>query len=162
MHSHLKKPPHLWKHPHPSLQQLLPHPAFSADKVLEVPSISALVGEGTIHFMAGDDAQTLKMVITGKMPIVNGNWCLTCLDTVKIDPDIRVETRLFVEIPAPKPVAGLISDYMSMSNTILSSPIHIDATEFIVAGPEGATLTKVGRGFLLVKGSAYLLDTTKP
>jgi hypothetical protein len=45
---------------------------------------------------------------------------------------------------------------------VLSSPIPDDATEFIVSGPAGATLTKEGKGFRLVSGSAYFLQTLLP
>jgi hypothetical protein len=55
----------------------------------------------------------------------------------------------------------LVSDHMEVH--IGGSPyISDDATEFIVSGPDGATLAKVGQGFLLVEGEAYLLQTAVP
>lgn len=137
------------------------HPSFSRDEVLEIPSVSAIVGEGEVLFAEGEEPKKLRVEINGTVPIVEGNWCAACLDTIRIDPNLQVPTDpFFVDTEAPEPPGGLglIGESMVL-NVVLSSPIPDDSTEFIVSGPKGATLRKVGRGFLLVEGEAYLLQT---
>ncbi|MFO8035727.1 MAG: hypothetical protein R6U57_03765 [Anaerolineales bacterium] len=45
---------------------------------------------------------------------------------------------------------------------ILSVPNDLDATEFILSGPEGAMLEKVGGGFKLSEGVASYVEETSP
>ena len=138
------------------------YPSFSKDEALEIPSISVIVGEGRVVFGEGEEAGKLRVEINGKIPIVEGYWCLCCVDTIRIEPNLKVPiSPFFLDTEAPPPPQGLISDYMEV-NFVLSSPIADDATEFIVSGPEGATLTKVGQGFLLVDGEAYFLQIEIP
>ena len=136
------------------------HPSFSKSEVLEIPSISAVVGEGTALFAPGEAPGELRVEINGTVPIVQGNWCLCCLDTIRIEPNLQVPTTpFFVDEEAPAAPGGLVGESMVM-DLVLSSPIPDDSTAFIVSGPEGATLRKEGRGFLLVDGEAYFLQTT--
>ena len=138
------------------------HPTFSETEVLEVPSISAIVGEGQVLFAEGEEPGKLRVEIDGSVPIVEGYWCLCCVDTIRVEPNLRIPTTFFLNAieAAPAP-GGLIPERMEL-HVVLSSPISDDATEFIVSGPEGATLAKEGQGFLLVEGEAYLLQTAVP
>jgi len=138
------------------------YPTFSEKEVLEVPSISAIVGEGQVLFAEGKEPGKLRVEIDGSVPIVEGYWCLCCVDTIRMEPNLKVPTTFFLNAieAAPAP-GGLIPERMEL-HVVLSSPISDDATEFIVSGPEGATLAKEGQGFLLVEGEAYLLQTAVP
>ena len=138
------------------------YPTFSETEVLEVPSISAIVGEGQVLFAEGKEPGKLRVEIDGSVPIVEGYWCLCCVDTIQVEPNLKVPTTLFLnDIEAAPAPGGLIPERMEL-HVVLSSPISDDATEFIVSGPEGATLAKEGQGFLLVEGEAYLLQTEVP
>ena len=138
------------------------YPSFSETEVLEIPSISAIVGEGQVLFAEGEEPGKLRVEIDGSVPIVEGYWCLCCVATIRMEPNLKVPTTLFLNAieAAPAP-GGLIPERMEL-HVVLSSPISDKATEFIVSGPEGATLAKEGQGFLLVEGAAYLLQTAVP
>jgi hypothetical protein len=136
------------------------HPAFSKSEVLEIPSISAVVGEGRALFARGEAPGELRVEANGTVPVVQGQWCPCCLKTIRIEPDLQVPTTPhFLDRDAPKTPGGLVPESITI-DLVLSSPASDDATEFIVSGPEGATLTKVGKGFLLVEGEAYFLSAT--
>jgi hypothetical protein len=138
------------------------HPVFSSGEILEIPSISPIVGRGKVIFSEGEDAGNLTVHINGTIPIVEGYWCLCCVDSIQIKPNLKIPiSPFFVETKAPPAPGGLISESMELDNLVLLSPIPEDATVFIVSGPEGATLKKEGSGFLLVEGSAYLLETAE-
>jgi len=139
------------------------YPSFSKEEVLEIPSISAVVGEGEALFSEGEEPRTLRIEIDGSIPIVDDHWCLCCVATIRIEPNLQVPTALFLnDIEASPSPGGLIPDHIKLVGIVVSYPVPDDATEFIVSGPEGATLAKEGRGFLLVDGEAYLLQTTSP
>lgn len=139
------------------------YPTFSKEEILEFPSISAIVGEGTVVFAKGEEAGKLTVKINGTIPIVQGYWCICCVHTIRIEPNLQVPLRpFFDDTEAPPAPGGLISESMSLNDLVLLSPIPDDATEFIVSGSEGATLKKEGKGFRLVEGEAYFLDITSP
>ena len=127
------------------------HPFFSKDEILEIPSISVVVGEGEISFSKGEEPETISIKINGTIPVVDGKVCPGCVEVIRIDPDLKVSTRWFT---------GLLDGQgVSMTlNLAFGGPlIPEDASEFIVSGDEGATLKKEGGGFLLEEGEAYLL-----
>jgi hypothetical protein len=129
--------------------------------VLEIPSISVIVGVGQVQFAEGEEPGTLIVDIDGSIPIVEGYWCICCVDTIRIEPNLIVPMTCFLDMEAEPSPGDLVSDHMEVH--IGGSPyISDDATEFIVSGPDGATLAKVGQGFLLVEGEAYLLQTAVP
>lgn len=137
------------------------HPAFSESEVLEIPSISAVVGEGTADFARGEVPGELRVEVNGTVPVVQGQWCTCCVKTIRIEPDLRVPTApYFVDRDAPQAPGGLVAKSMTLDHFVLSAPVPDDSTEFIVSGPEGATLSKVGKGFLLLGGDAYYLVTS--
>jgi hypothetical protein len=120
------------------------------------------VGEGTVEFAEGEEPGKLRVEIDGTIPIVEGYWCLCCVNTIRIEPNLQVPTTLFLnDIEASPGPGGEIPEYVEL-HVGLSFTISDDATEFIVSGPEGATLRKEGKGFLLVEGEAYFLQPTLP
>jgi hypothetical protein len=130
---------------------------------MEIPSISEIVGNGIVVFAKGEEAGKLTVTINGTIPIIAGYWCICCVDTIQIEPNLQVPLDpFFMDTEAPPAPGGLISESMGMNDIVLSSPIPEDAVEFIVSGAEGATLKKEGSGFRLVKGSAYFLKTLLP
>ena len=108
-------------------------------------------------FTQGEEPGDIMVDISGSIPIIDGYWCICCVDTIHFEPDLTVPLTCFLDIEAAQPPGGLISDHMEV-DIGPSTYLLDDATEFIVSGPDGATLTKVGRGFLLVEGDAYLLQ----
>jgi hypothetical protein len=136
------------------------YPSFSSEDVLEIPSISVSVGEGTVLFGEGEEPGKLRVEVDGKMPVVDGMFCLCCVDTIRIEPDLQVPlTPFFLDVEVAQFTGGLLVESYEANQLVLSSPISDEATEFILSGPEGATLTKVGQGFMLVEGEAYFLQT---
>jgi hypothetical protein len=138
------------------------YPSFSKEEVLEVPSISPIVGKGQVLIAEGEEPGKLRVEIDGSIPIVEGYWCLCCVDTIRIESNLRVPTTLWGNIKASLGPGGEISERMELRHVVISAPIPSEATEFILSGPEGATLAKEGQGFRLVEGAAYLLQTTSP
>ena len=168
------------------------HPFFSVAEVLEVPSISATVGEGVVSFMEGDEPGTLRVEAEGTIPAVEGRVCLHCFEIVQMAPNLKLPTEIFAEmsnaqLASVKIEQGsartyfqsetitlsdggqvrvlkepLVIDSMQMLDAVHHIPLNAEASEFIVSGPEGATLRKEGKGFRLVEGEAYLQQTTLP
>lgn len=149
--------------PTPAATSTPSHPSFSKSEVMEFSSISEIVGNGVVVFAKGEDAGNLTVRINGTIPIVEGYWCMCCVSTIQIEPNLQVPISPFFDnTKAPPAPGGLISESMSLNDLVLLSPIPDDAAEFIVSGPEGATLRKEGKGFRLVEGSAYFLQTLLP
>jgi hypothetical protein len=139
------------------------HPSFSKSEVMEFPSISEIVGNGIVVFAKGEDAGNLTARINGTIPIVQGYWCMCCVNTIQIEPNLQIPiSPFFDDTKAPSAPGGLISESMSLNDLVLLSPIPDDAAEFIVSGSEGVTLRKEGNGFRLVEGSAYFLQNLLP
>lgn len=132
-----------------------PGPAFSRDEVLEIPSISEVVGTGTAYFAEGKEPGTVRVLIIGTIPVVGGKTCLCCVEAIQLTPDLKIPTKpWFID-----------REHEGQSMTVnleLQGPIPDDATEFILSGPEGAALKKEGRGFTLTAGAAYFLQTASP
>jgi len=63
-------------------------------------------------------------------------------------------------------IGGLVKEPMEITSVelsiVLRVPYNTEATEFIMSGPEGTTLKKVGKGFLLVEGEAYFVQRASP
>jgi hypothetical protein len=120
--------------------------------------VSPIFGKGTAHFSKGDQSGKIKAKAEGTIPVINGKSCYFCLETIQIEADTKV------------PLIPFFSEVSSQGNSITLKNFNIagpsepeGATKFIVAGPEGATLKKKGKGFILLGGKAYLLDTaSKP
>ena len=129
---------------------------FVKQQIVEVQSISVTVGEGEVFFEKGDKPGTLKMSLKGiSVKTVGGKACFACVERVRIAPNLKIETAFFLDtgtIDREK-----VGDTFSVEDMTLHGSISGNATEFIVSGPQGANLKKVGKGFLLIEGHAYLM-----
>jgi hypothetical protein len=125
---------------------------FTIDKIVTIPSISSIVGEGVVSFTQGSEAGNLKITISGKTPVVNGKGCLFCVDKIEIGPNLIVPLDPFF-MESDRPGASMSMD---MS---LEGPNPENMTEYILSGPQGATLRKEGNGFFLVEGEAYYVQS---
>jgi hypothetical protein len=130
-------------------------PSFSKEKVFKIESISSVAGTGEISFTKGSKPNTLKITINVTAPVVNGKTCLGCGSLIQIAPNLKVPINPFF---TPMKQQGVS---VSFKNMVLEGPNPADAVEFIVSGPQGATLKKEGNGFRLVKGEAHFLKTKK-
>ncbi|MGB7294175.1 MAG: hypothetical protein WBC70_01170 [Candidatus Aminicenantales bacterium] len=130
-------------------------PSFSTERVLEIESVSAVVGTGEISFTEGRAPDSLKITINVSAPVVDGKTCLGCGTLVRIAPNLKVPIEPFF---TPMKQQG---QSVSFKNMVLEGPTSADVTEFIVSGPEGATLKKEGNGFRLVEGEARFLKKSK-
>ena len=137
------------------------HTDFVRSKAAEVQIISPMVLEGEISFERALANGTFEITITGRWKYSNGQmFCGMCFRTVSIAPKLRIPIDLFYEyvINDPTLISGEISVIGLTSKT---SKAYTSATDFIVSGPEGATLRKEGKSFILVDGQAYLLQADK-
>lgn len=132
------------------------YPSFSADSVLAIDGMSALVGNGRIVFSSGKDPETLAIRIpSNEVPVVGGRTCLFCARTVEMAPDLKISTTLFKEYDHDS--GPYVASSLSVADLSLSGPLKKDQPFYIVSGPEGATLQKEGSGFRLISGQANLL-----
>lgn len=124
--------------------------AFTADSVVEVPGVSTLVLKGHVALReAGKDSVRLLLTIDGSTVIDDGVFCLLCVETVRIGPDLTIPATFFAGRGA-EVMAIRLSDYAMTKSLNVDSPLHI------VSGSDGATLRKSGAGFILLEGSARL------
>jgi len=131
------------------------YPSFSREEVLIIESMSAVVGTGEISFMEGSKPDTLKITINVTAPVINGETCLGCGTLIRLAPNLQVPIKpFFTAMKWP-------GQSVSFKNMVSERPTHAEATEFIVSGPQGATLKKEGSGFRLVEGEANLLKKKK-
>ncbi len=129
---------------------------FVKQQIVEVQSISVTVGEGEVFFEKGDKPGTLKMSLKGiSVKTVGGKACFACVERVRIAPNLKIETAFFLDTGTID--RERVGDTFSVEDMTLHGSISGNATEFIVSGPQGATLKKVGKGFLLIEGQAYLM-----
>lgn len=107
---------------------------FTAEEVLQVPGISDVVGSGTIVF-AIEDGNMRTEFQTVSVPAVDGKIvCPNCAGSIVMGADVILSSETFLD------------------------PDYKGEPWYIVAGPGGATLEKVGAGFRLVEGEAFLVD----
>ena len=119
---------------------------FVKQQIVEVQSISVTVGEGEVFFEKGDKPGTLKMSLKGiSVKTVGGKACFACVERVRIAPNLKIETAFFLDTGTID--RERVGDTFSVEDMTLHGSISGNATEFIVSGPRGATLKKVGKGF---------------
>lgn len=107
---------------------------FTTEGALEVPGISDVVGSGSLIFTTRDGQQLVEFQNVS-VPAVDGKIvCPNCAGSIVMDSDVILSAETFHD------------------------PDYSGEIWYIVAGPEGATLDKVGAGFRLVEGSAFLVD----
>jgi hypothetical protein len=129
---------------------------FLKQQIVKVHSISATVGQGKVFFEKGEKPGTLKMSLKGiSVKTVSGKACFACVERVRIAPNLKIETAFFLDTGTID--RERVGDTFSVEDMTLHGSISGNATEFIVSGPQGATLKKVGKGFLLLEGQAYLM-----
>lgn len=166
------------------------YPFFTTSEVLEIPSISATVGDGVASFMEGEEPGTLRIEVNGTVPAVEGEVCLWCFETIEMAPNLKLPTDIFAEMStdelASVQTQGSIKvsyaietvtiggkEYnvikepleiseINLSDAVFHIPLNIESSEFIISGSEGAVLHKEGSGLRLIEGGAYLLQTVLP
>lgn len=131
---------------------------ISKDKVTEVSGIHEYVGKGEVYFEKGEEPETLKIKANGKVEIINGRICYFCLETIRIAPQLKVPISIFVDTEFKEleriPFKVTSVDLVNLEATFRpTAPV----TKFIISGPKGATLKKIGKGFLLLEGEAWLV-----
>ena len=97
----------------------LPGTPISKDKPTIIQSISNIVGEGEVLLLEGAKYGTFKLVINGKLPINESEYCLGCFETIKMGPNLSIPMNLFTEQEydeSPK-VLSVITDYGSTGAT---------------------------------------------
>lgn len=161
--------------------------SFSKEKVLKIKSISNYVGDGNILFEKGKEPNTLNFEINGVFKSFGdiNKICYFCVKTIRIAPNLRVPIYLFnkkgfADIITREngnirqnyqletvTVAGKthkrmksppVVDSVELDPLIGKIKFKIEATEFIVSGPQGTTLKKEGNGFRLIEGEARLIQ----
>jgi hypothetical protein len=132
--------------------------SFTKENVLKVSKISSTVGEGEVLFEQGDTPGTLQMTFRGvSIKTVKGKACFACAKTIKIAPNIKIDTSFFLDtgtIDREK-----IGEIFNVEDMTLTGTLSEKADEIIESGPQGTTLQKVEKGFLLIEGEAYLLQS---
>lgn len=127
-----------------------PGPAFELDTVMDIPGISAIVGEGSCIYSLADEPGKITITIDGTVPVVKGMTCWSCVNQITIGPNLRIAISNFTEYAS-----------QGMSTTIdmsLVGPMIEETESHILSGPDGAVLEKVGAGFRLVSGLAYFVQ----
>jgi hypothetical protein len=130
---------------------------ITKDRVTGIQSISSTVGKGEVLFEQGKKPGMLKMTFKGvSIKTIKGKACFACAKTVKIAPNVKIDTSFFLDTGTiDRENVGKEFDVEDMT---LDGTLSENAREFIMSGPQGATLRKVGKGFKLLEGEAYLLQ----
>jgi len=127
------------------------------DKIVEIPSISEIVGKGEVVFEKGEKPNTFKIKINGVAKIINQKRSPCSMEIIRIAPNLKVPLNLFTESPVQKPegIPYVIEseEYKNVEAEVTISP---DDTEFIISSSKGAVLKKIGKGFLLIEGEAWV------
>jgi hypothetical protein len=147
-------PPTLTSTPEPT-PTIVPTPgpglAFETDSVMEIPGLAKPVGQGSCKFRQADEAGMILITINGIMPVVDGKTCQCCVDLIDIGPNLRVYLSQFKSIDG----SGRAAIGADMT---LKDPVQEDGGNYILSGPDGAILKKIGSGFQLVSGLAYYVE----
>jgi len=155
-------------------------PTFAKDKGLEV-SNSEVTGKGEVSFEVGASADTLKITVSGTVPVTNQNAiCWLCLDTIHIAPGLKIAVEFIgtgvdmaktikvysgtlkqnlkvVEVNGLRTIKNPPEiESITYEAVVLEYPLMTTSINAIVAGSQGATLKKDGKLLFLLKGDAYL------
>jgi len=137
---------------------VLPGTVFTTDEPTPVPGVSDLVGLGITVVSLGDEPGEVVVTGNGTSPIDDGTICMFCLETIILEPDTVVGVDPFFKTSTATGSSGAASISIQLS---VGGVIKADSPAFLVAGPDGATLTMVEGGFVLVSGAAsYVTDVT--
>lgn len=129
-----------------------PGPAFDLGEVMKIPDVAQPVGDGTCRFSEADEPGMILTTINGLIPVVNGETCICCVDQIHIGPNLRVPLAPFFG-SREQPGTSMFFDFMQ-----LKGPMAHESGKYIVSGPDGASLKKVGAGFRLVSGLAFYVE----
>lgn len=141
---------------------------FIKNTLVEIPSISATVGQGQAIFgKSKNNKYALKMSVHIKfkkkdVKVVDGKWCSLCAKTIKMEPGVVIPVTFFQDKSSYKQ-SYVHNQYVVESVDINieseskhSAPPDYDASIF--SGSEGVILEKKGAGFILKEGDAYFLQ----
>jgi len=133
---------------------------LSKDDVVNIESISAIVGQGEAYFSNSEKPGMLNAGVDGTTPVVDGKSCIFCVKTITIGPNTKVALSFFMERSERGKHGGKVVDSITLDNIRLTGPgATDDTTEYILSGENGATLQKEGKGFILLEGEAYYVQT---
>ncbi len=124
---------------------------FVQGEVLAVDGISEIVGDGTIRIDLADKPRRIAIAIDGTVPVVAGQTCEFCMGTLELGPEAVAATTLFAGHDAR-------GESVHMTVGLEGGMFPDDATQFIVAGVDGAVMEKVGAGYRLTEGAAWLVS----
>lgn len=125
---------------------------FTTDAVLEVPGMPAFVGDGYVAVEMADEEGMINIFVNGTVPVEDGKTCMQCMGRLSLDGGVAVAVEGLFRTTSSQGVS------VSINNMALTGPMLPESSElFIVAGPEGARLEKVGSGFRLIEGAAWLV-----
>jgi len=124
---------------------------FARDLPLEIPSISESVGEGEITLAMAAASGTLEtdVVETLRIKASEDGFCIFCVETIRIGPNVRVPTELFT--------AKLLSElggYESAGGQ-LQITYKIDTVTAIGAGGQPIAATRLGGPDSLILDSGF-------
>jgi len=123
---------------------------FETDTVLPVSGISEIVGSGSLEVTLSEEAGKVELSISGTVPVVNDETCMFCMNRLTLGPGAVAADTLFTNRSSQG-----VSVEVDMG--VIGPTLPDSATQFIVAGDEGAVLEKVGGGFRLTSGQAWLV-----
>ena len=127
---------------------------LTREMVVPVPGISMHVAKGEISFVLGDEAGTLQITVEGEATVIDGQVCMFCFERTRLGPGAAVADTLLVDSDSPDPNASTLGIEMSLATSLYPE----GATVYLVAGPDGAELSKEGGGFRLRNGTAWLQE----
>ena len=136
------------------------HKAFIRNELTHVPSVSETTADGgVVIFKPGDGLNKIEFSVSATpmtVRVYDDKTCVLCAKIIKLAPNVKVPTGLFVNSAISKELKGASTFSVSkpFSGTI---SIGRSKDEYIVAGKNGAVLRKEGQGFRLMEGEAFLI-----
>jgi len=127
---------------------------LTREMVVPVPGISMHVARGEVSFTLGDEADTLHITVEGEATVIDGQVCMFCFERTRLGPGAAVADTLFADSDSPDPNAASLGVEMDLSTSLYPEGAQL----YLVAGPDGAELTKEGGGFRLRRGTAWLQE----
>ena len=155
---------------------------FSKEKPIEIECVSEISWEkGSVEIVEGREPETLRVKVIPKrekdwrriqmerIPTVDGMFCIGGAKIITIAPDLKAPLDpLFIDLQLKgndlkiKEVIDKEGNHW-FEFTIPEGVKYGKQKDegFIIAGPDGATLSKKGKAFLLVEGEAYLVQAAR-
>ena len=142
-------------------------PAIPRDKALVIPGIARYSGSGRVIVRNGDVRGSCELTSNGRLSSKKETACPElCYADIELRPNTRVPLVWF---KGTGPVNGVVSHNFRVKMNVscgLEDDANAKASDgelgFLVSGPQGAKLKKLGSGFQLVEGQAnYLKPGTR-